>query len=76
MSIEELRSYRNRKPFEPFSIVMEDGRTLEVERPERLALSHRGHEASLFHGKHLSFLPMEKIRRVDHITRGSAQGFS
>ena len=71
MSIEDIRTLRNRKPFQPFTIVMDDGRHLEVERPERLALSHRGHEVSLFHGKHLSFLEVGRIRRLDEITKGS-----
>jgi hypothetical protein len=65
MSIEDIRALRNAKPFRPFTICMKDGRTLEVERPERLALSHRGHQVSLFHGDKLSLLDVQGIRRLE-----------
>jgi len=68
MSIEEIRALRNQKPFRPFSILMNDGRLFEVERPERLALSHRGHEVSLFHGTKLSLLEVRGIRGLQEST--------
>ena len=42
MSIEEIRSYRNAKPFVPFEVTLADGRILPVVRPERLAISPWG----------------------------------
>ena len=42
MSIEDIRSLRNAKPFRPFEIVLRDGRVLPVALPERIAIAPWG----------------------------------
>ncbi len=42
MSIEEIRTLRNAKPFEPFDLVMNDGRAVHVEWPLGIACSPTG----------------------------------
>ena len=62
MSIEEIRTLRNRRPFQAFTIVMDDGRAVEVEQPERIALAPTGTEVSVFEGTKLSFLEIGRMR--------------
>jgi hypothetical protein len=42
MSIEEIRSFRNAKPFRPFAIVLRNGRTIQVPGPERISIAPWG----------------------------------
>lgn len=42
MKIEEIRSYRNAKPFEPFIIELRDGRLIPVWNPQRMAIAPWG----------------------------------
>ena len=42
MSIEEIRSHRNAKPFRPFELVLQDGNVLHVAGPERIAIAPWG----------------------------------
>ena len=34
MTLDEIRNYRDRRPFDPFEIVLVDGRVFRVEHPE------------------------------------------
>ncbi|HYR57628.1 MAG TPA: hypothetical protein VEO95_03320 [Chthoniobacteraceae bacterium] len=42
MSIEQIRSFRNAKPFRPFDVILNDGQALPVVRPERMAIAPWG----------------------------------
>jgi hypothetical protein len=42
MTIEQLRSFRNAAPFQPFEIHLADGRSLAVDHPECLAITSTG----------------------------------
>jgi hypothetical protein len=50
MSIDEIRVYRNAKPFEPFDLVMSDGRVVRVEERMRIAFSPSGKSVSVYQG--------------------------
>jgi hypothetical protein len=64
MSIEEIRSFRNAKPFRPFTLLMDSGQLVRVELPERLALSFRGDRLSVFEGTTLRMLEVGRIRHM------------
>lgn len=53
MTIDELRGYRNAKPFEPFVIFTGDGRAIRVAARERLGFAPWGKvgvfEGTVFH---------------------------
>jgi hypothetical protein len=61
MSIEEIRTLKHAKPFQPFDIVMNDGRVLRVALPERLAVSASGQTISVFDGPAADFLEVQRI---------------
>lgn len=42
MNIEEIRSYKNAKPFTPFDLVLDDGSTVFVALGERMAITPNG----------------------------------
>ena len=42
MNIEEIRSYKNAKPFTPFDLVLDDGTSIFVADWDRMAISPRG----------------------------------
>jgi hypothetical protein len=42
MTIEQIRQFRNRTPFEPFDIHLADGRSIPVTHPECLAVAPMG----------------------------------
>ncbi len=62
MSIEELRGYRNAEPFHPFTLLLHDGRLLQVERPLRIAFAPNGRRVAVFDGDKLNVLALEQIR--------------
>jgi hypothetical protein len=64
MTIEEIRSYRNAKPFQPFDIVMTDGTVYYVELGERIALSPTGRAAWVFEGSDLSCVDVSRVSAV------------
>ena len=65
MSIDEIRSYRNAKPFEPFGIELRDGKTIRVMKPERIAIAPWGRlaifENSVYHGLHVDEVVAVKV---------------
>jgi hypothetical protein len=61
MTIEDIRSYRNAKPFQPFDIVMSDGTVYHVELGERIALSPTGRTAFVFEGSELSCVDVSRV---------------
>jgi hypothetical protein len=42
MSLEEIRHFRNAKPFVPFDIVLRDGKVIHVARVERIGIAPWG----------------------------------
>ncbi len=42
MNVEEIRALRRADPFEPFNLVLRDGRRLPVDSPNALAISPDG----------------------------------
>jgi hypothetical protein len=62
--MDELRTLRNATPFTPFSILMKNGGLIEVELPQRIAISPRGRVVSVFEGNHLRILEVDQVRRV------------
>jgi hypothetical protein len=63
MTIEELRSYRNAEPFEPFVIFMADGRTIHVLARQRLGFAPWG-KVGVFEGTYFHLLAPDKIAKV------------
>jgi hypothetical protein len=47
MTIEQLRTMHQARPFEPFEIYLADGRSLEVDHPEFLSQSPTGRTISV-----------------------------
>ena len=64
MSIEEIRKWRNAKPFNAFDILMMDGRLLHVDQPSSIALSPSGRTVSVADGPAFSILEVGKIRSL------------
>lgn len=44
INVERVRSLRNAEPFRAFDLVVDDGRTLRVDQPYRLAIAPHGRE--------------------------------
>ena len=63
MSIDEIRAYRNAKPFREFHFLLSDGRLIHVNRPERLGIAPWG-KVGVFEGVNFHLLSPEEI---DHI---------
>ena len=64
MSIDEIRAFRNATPFEPFDIVMNDGRILHVGLPIRIALSPTGRSVSVYAGPAVDTVPVSGITEL------------
>ena len=48
MTLEDLRDYRNATPFEPFFLVLSDGRKLLVSKPEKIGWHPQGHRLTVY----------------------------
>jgi hypothetical protein len=48
VSIDDIRTLRNARPFKPFDIVLRDGRRVRVALPERLALAPNGEKLGVY----------------------------
>lgn len=72
MNIEEIRSYRNAKPFEPFIIELKDGRLIPVWRPERMAIAPSGRIHVYVESKPYLF-PLGEISQVRFANPTSAR---
>ncbi len=64
MSIEEIRSLKHHAPFQPFSIVMRDGRAVWVAQPERIALSPSGRTVAIYEGNSVAFFALQGMREL------------
>jgi hypothetical protein len=77
MSIEDIRTLRNQQPFEPFDIILDDGSSVFVELPIRIALSPSGRMASVFVKDDLKFVEVSRVadlktrRRIEDSATGS-----
>jgi hypothetical protein len=63
MTIDEIRGYRNARPFQPFVILMTDGRTIHVVKQERLGIAPWG-KVGVFEGSQFHLLAPAEIARV------------
>ena len=64
MSIDEIRGFRNAQPFHPFTLLLNDGRLLRVELPQRIALAPDGRRIAVYQGSHLSLVAVDDVRLV------------
>jgi hypothetical protein len=48
VSIDDIRTLRNARPFKPFDIVLRAGRRVRVALPERLALAPNGEKLGVY----------------------------
>ena len=74
MSIDEIRERRNAKPFCAFDILMDDGRTVHVERPSSIALAPSGKTIVVADGDAFSVFEVSLIRElsVEENARGTS----
>jgi hypothetical protein len=49
MTIEQLHTARNSKPFRPFNIRMADGRTFSIPHPDFVSMSPAGRTVVIYH---------------------------
>lgn len=63
MNIEEIRHLKHTEPFQPFDIVMKDGRMVRVERPSAVALSTTGKTVAVYE----PFAPAPTFLSVGHM---------
>jgi hypothetical protein len=47
MTVQELHLHHTQRPFEPFRLLVADGRSYDVKHPERLASLHSGRMISV-----------------------------
>ena len=64
MSIDDIRTLKNAKPFRPFAIVRKDGTKLHIEAPLRIALSPVGDSVAGFAREGSFFCPLSQIADV------------
>ncbi len=64
MDIEDIRSLKHKKPFEPFNIVMNDGDIIWVASPERIALSPTGKTVAVYEGNACSLFAVHRMREL------------
>lgn len=62
MSIDEIRGFRNAQPFHPFTLLLNDGRLLRVELPQRIALAPDDRRIAVYQGDRLSLIEIEQVR--------------
>jgi bacteriorhodopsin len=65
VSIEDIRQLKHAAPFNPFNIVMKDGRVLWVGEPLSIALSPTGKTVAVAHGSTFSFLIVDRIAKIE-----------
>jgi len=64
MNADEIRAYRNAKPFRPFYIEMSDGRSVFVALPIRMGISPQGGTIGVFEGDPLRILKGAEIASI------------
>jgi hypothetical protein len=68
MTVEDLKDLRERRPFNPFTIHLSDGRSFDVPTPDYLAPHPGGRMAFVWHvvGRGHSFIAIDAITHVSH----------
>jgi hypothetical protein len=65
MDVERIRQLRLSKPFRPFTLVLKDGRKLNVDLPFRLAISPVGNEVTFGSNDGPMFIAVSSIDGVE-----------
>jgi len=62
MTADEIRSYRNAKPFQPFTLLLQSGRLVHVELPVRIAIDPKGRSVAVFEGPDFHLVRIDEVR--------------
>ena len=71
MTTEEIRRLHSTQPFEPFRILVADGRQYDVKHPENLAMAGKGRLIAIGMPDHFVTLDLLLVTGIEHpIPRG------
>ena len=62
--MDDIRALKHASPFQPFEIVMQDGRVVRVFNPFGMALSPSGRTIAVYQGEAVAFLELPRIANV------------
>ena len=62
---DQLRDFKTRRPFQPFTIALGSGRTLTVRQPELASCSTNGREMIVYDDEGMHFLEMLTVKFIE-----------
>ena len=65
MTTEEIRHLRNSEPFQPFTMVLQNGRKLRIDFKDGITLSPSGKVVSVDVGSAFAFVDLPQIAEVE-----------